>query len=229
MLDIILILVFLISFLIGKKIGAFKAIFAIISFFASFTIGKILTPIIMPHLLKTSMYDNLFISFKDMLNLEETINNISRNAQTSLLSELPFGSNIIEKLIENNNVSIYEMLGVDQFADYVAGMLAYITLFIGTSIVVFIAVYIIIIIIGFSLDVFTKLPIISTFNGILGGILGIVNTAFILWFIAIIIEIFMMNTYAITFNEMVSKSILGEIFFSNNIFIYWLKNLLTVG
>ncbi|MFV0519707.1 MAG: CvpA family protein [Lachnospirales bacterium] len=229
MLDIILILVFLISLLIGKKIGAFKAIFAIISFFASFTIGKILTPIIMPHLLKTSMYDNLFISFKDMLNLEETINNISRNAQTSLLSELPFGSNIIEKLIENNNVSIYEMLGVDQFADYVAGMLAYITLFIGTSIVVFIAVYIIIIIIGFSLDVFTKLPIISTFNGILGGILGIVNTAFILWFIAIIIEIFMMNTYAITFNEMVSKSILGEIFFSNNIFIYWLKNLLTVG
>ncbi len=227
MLDLGLILIFIISFFIGTKIGAFKAIYAIVSFFASFTLGRFITPLLMPLLLKTKMYDSLFIYCKDMLGFEEKVNEMSRNAQAKLISELPFGGNVVEKILENNNTSIYDRLGVDKFADYVAGMLSSIILFIGTSIVVFFAIYIIIIILGFSLDLFSKFPIVSQLNRFLGGILGVINSAFIIWLIAILIEIFMMNTFAIKFHEIVDNSLLGEFFFSHNVFILWLKNFFT--
>ncbi len=227
MLDLGLILIFIISFLVGKKIGAFKTIYAIVSFFASFTIGRFLTPLLMPYLLKTKIYENLFIYCKDMLGLEDKVNELSRNAQAKLISELPFGGNIVEKLLENNNTSIYDRLGVDKFADYIAGMLSHIILFVGASIVIFFAVYLIILILGFSLDLFSKFPVVGTINGILGGLLGVINSAFIIWLIAILIEIFMMNTFAIKFHEMIDNSLFGEYFFSHNVFILWLKDFLT--
>ncbi len=218
MLDILLIAILISGFLIGKKIGFLKTVYVFISFFASFIAVKFFTPLLMPVLIKTTYYKDMVLKFSEYLNLEEAVNDIAVTGQNQVIAETPILEPFMDKLIENNNIDIYEMLGVEKFTDYLSNMVAYAITFIGASIVIFILSSLALTIVGFILKVFSKLPIISTINGLIGGLIGLFNTVIILWVVAIAINVFGFNGLAIEFNAMVEQSIFAKVFFDSNIF-----------
>ncbi len=218
MLDILLISILILGFLIGKKIGFIKTVYVFISFFASFIAVKFFTPLMMPVIMKTTYYKDMVLKFSEYFDVEEAVNDVAIAGQNQVIGEIPVLEPFMDKLIENNNIDIYEMLGVETFTDYLANMVSYAITFIGASIIVFICSSLILTVIGFVLKVFSKLPIISTINGLIGGLIGLFNTAIILWVIAIAINVFGFNGLAIEFNAMVNESIFAKVFFDSNIF-----------
>ena len=64
-------------------------------------------------------------------------------------------------LIENNNREVYQMLGVEQFGDYVGGYLADTVVKAAASILLFAVVFILLHIVAAWLDLIARLPIIK--------------------------------------------------------------------
>ncbi len=213
MIDIILIVVLLTGFLIGKKIGFLKSIYMFVSFVISLFCVKIFTPLLMPFLIKTERYKSLVLKISEFFDLETTTNNLANNAQEELTNQFSYMEPFVKQILDNNEVNIYETFQIGTISDYISNALAYVVTYLGTSIFVFIATTIILWLIGILLKLFTKLPIISTIDSILGGILGLINTTIILFVLVLGINTFAFDSFAIKFNNMVSESFIAKYFF----------------
>lgn len=84
-------------------------------------------------------------------------------------------------LTQNNNNEVYQMLGVEQFTDYIGNYLANITLNLIGFILSFIVVYLVIRLLMRWLDLVTKLPVLSGLNKLAGGVMGGVQGLLYVW------------------------------------------------
>lgn len=216
--DIILIGLLVLGFLLGKNIGVIKMVYNFCAMIISFILLRIITPIIMPIVVKTPVYDLVYDKVVSTFKINDSLNNLTRAAEASFIEQIPIADSFKGQLIENNNVDIYEALGVSTFADYVNNMITYVLVFIGTSIVVYICICLIMFILSSSFDIFSKLPIISTVNSLIGGLFGLCTTVLIIWFAAYIINLFVFGGFANSFNEFVNNGYISKMFFTHNIF-----------
>ena len=89
------------------------------------------------------------------------------------IEELKLPEQMKRILIENNNREVYQMLGVEQFGDYVGGYLADTVVKAAASILLFAVVFILLHIVAAWLDLIARLPIIKGLNQIAGAVLGL--------------------------------------------------------
>ncbi len=225
MIDIVLIFILLMGFLIGKKIGFLKSVYVFVSFFASFISVKFFTPMIMPILVKTNYYGDMVNKFKELINVEDVVDDMSTSVQSELLSEYSIFEPIISSVIKNNNIDMYEAFNIDTAVEYVANAFAYTLTYLGACIVVFILTSFILMIFGALLKIFSKLPIISTINALLGGIIGLFNTSVLLWLSALIINVFRFGDFVVQFNTIVNDSYIAKYFFNASFFINIINNI----
>lgn len=94
-------------------------------------------------------------------------------------SDLP--QTIKDILIENNNSEVYEMLGVDAFADYIGRYLAEIILNSVVFLALFLIFYVVIRLVVSWLDIIAKLPVLSGINKLAGALLGLAQGLVFLW------------------------------------------------
>lgn len=92
-------------------------------------------------------------------------------------------------LLTNNNSKIYDKLGVDNFASYVAKYMASVVVNIVGFMLTLIVVTIILRAIIFSLNVIADLPVFGFVNRLAGGVLGMIGVLIIVWVAFVIITL----------------------------------------
>lgn len=112
------------------------------------------------------------------------------SAQRISIEQMNLPQSVKDILLENNNSEIYQLLGVDQFTEYVSTCLADMLINTISTILLFLVISIVIHILIRWLDLIARLPIISGLNHIAGAILGLAQGLLLLWIAGFILSLF---------------------------------------
>ena len=105
----------------------------------------------------------------------------------TIIENLNLPQNVKAALIENNNHEVYELLGVNAFADYIGNYLADMILNSVGFVLLFAIVYLLIRLVVRWLDLIARLPILSGMNKIAGALLGGVQGLLFLWILCLVL------------------------------------------
>ena len=134
------------------------------------------------------------------------------SVQRSIIEEMDLPEQLKDALLENNNSEVYEALGVSSFTHYVSRYLANSLINIISFFLLFAAVFGGLRVLSVSLNVVSRLPIISGLNRLAGAALGGAEGIFFVWIAALLITLF-------------SATAIGELFLNqieSNIWLTWL-------
>lgn len=143
------------------------------------------------------------------------------NEQTKLIERLnlPVPGGIKEGLIRNNNPEIYKLLGADNFKEYIGGYIANFYLSIIAFVVLLCVVKAVLYLIGQSVQLLAKLPIISFADKWLGLGLGLIKGFVGIWIGTIVVAFLVGFPKFQTLSVLLSESTLGKWFYENNMIL----------
>ncbi|RHP54004.1 CvpA family protein [Clostridium sp. AF29-8BH] len=142
----------------------------------------------------------------------EAVDAAPPSVQRSIIEEMELPEQLKDALLENNNSEVYEALGVSSFTHYVSRYLANSLINIISFFLLFAAVFGGLRVLSVSLNVVSRLPIISGLNRLAGAVLGGAEGIFFVWIAALLITLF-------------SATAIGELFLNqieSNIWLTWL-------
>lgn len=161
----------------------FSAFSIIIAIFLAVQLGPYLGKVIQ----KTPVYTSVSGSIEEKLDERAAAEAEKVSQQIEEINNYPLPKSLKEALIENNNNQIYEALGVKQFNQYVASYMACLIINAVSFLIVLLVSFIILKIIGASLDLISKLPVLNGINTLGGIALGAVHGLILLWILCIVV------------------------------------------
>ena len=114
---------------------------------------------------------------------------IQKEDEWMIIETLPIPEQMKQLLVENNNIEVYKMMGVEFFRDYVAGYLADMILKAAVFVVLFFIIYIILQVGVTWLDLIARLPILSGINKMAGALLGAVQAMIFIWILCLVFTV----------------------------------------
>lgn len=143
------------------------------------------------------------------------------NDQTQLINhlQLPIPNGIKESLIQNNNSEIYKLLGVDNFSEYIGGYIANFYLSIIAFVIVWCVIKAILYIVGESIHLLSRLPIIRFADKWFGLVVGILKGVIGVWFGTIILAFLIAVPEFQTLSILLADSTIAKWFYENNIIL----------
>lgn len=136
----------------------------------------------------THVYTWIADGMKETMGIEEELPDIQVPAkQRMVIENLNLPDDVKQILLENNNSQMYQILGVDAFAEYIGNYLANLIMNSLGFVILFLAVYILLHLIMKWLDLVARLPILYGMNHVAGAILGGIQGLFFLWIAALLI------------------------------------------
>ncbi|HHX62665.1 MAG TPA: CvpA family protein [Epulopiscium sp.] len=168
---------------------------------------------------KTFLYDGLQkVAISNVKGLQAVM---GLNEQTKLINSLNLAipNSIKEGLIQNNNPEIYKLLGVDNFEAYIGGYIANFYLSIIAFILLWCVVKAILHLIGESIHILTKLPLIRFADRWMGFIVGLVKGILGIWIGTVILAFLIGLPKFQALSVLLSQSILGQWFYENNLIL----------
>ncbi len=214
--DIVIIIIILFFIFKFASKGLVQNILKSCSWLISLLVTYFLYPVISGLIRNTFIFDSLRESVYGVMSLD-TLSAESGSGQIDAINSLTLPEALKELLIDNNNSVIYDLLGVSNLQEYIAGYIANIILNIIISIVVFIIIIVIIKAVSGALQLAVKLPVIKQVNGIGGGILGLFWGVVFVWVIMAISTLFIATPFFADIIGAVDNSIIGKILYDNNI------------
>lgn len=118
------------------------------------------------------------ITAGDILNI---LGEIPKDEQIKEIENASMPAFLKDLLMENNNTTIYEELGVKSFPEYVASYISRMVLNILSFLVTFLIAIIIVKALMVAVNIIGELPVLGTVNHIAGGALGLVLALVIVW------------------------------------------------
>lgn len=184
--------VYLLSMILyGHYRGFIRLAVSMVALIAALTIVHVSMPKVTEYLKEnTKIQQTLSESMKEAAGIglsEETEGEDAPSIQRTVIENLNLPENIKTALIENNNHEVYELLGVNAFADYIGNYLADMILNSIGFVVLFALVYLLIRLIVRWLDLIARLPILSGMNKIAGALLGGVQGLIFLWILCLVL------------------------------------------
>ncbi|HJD28486.1 MAG TPA: CvpA family protein [Candidatus Blautia avicola] len=146
--------------------------------------------------------------------------------QNQFIQELPLPENVKALLIENNNAQGYQHLLAETFTEYISRSIAAVAVSILGMIVTFLAISIILHIIGGILNSIFSLPVLNLFNRVGGAALGIIQGVFVVWIIFLALSLFWDTSWAQTGVSMVKENPVTNYLYENNLLAGFLSGLL---
>ena len=128
------------------------------------------------------------------------------SVQRTIIENLNLPQNVKSALIENNNHEVYELLGVNAFADYIGNYLADMILNSVGFVLMFAIVYLLIKLVVRWLDLIARLPILSGMNKIAGALLGGVQGLIFLWILCLVLTACSGTSWGMTLIRQVEAS-----------------------
>lgn len=120
----------------------------------------------------------LGITADDIMNM---IGDIPKDVQIQEIENAPLPQFLKDQLLENNNSTIYDELGVQSFPNYVAAYISRLVLNLLAFLVTFLLAIIIVKALMFAVDIIGELPVLGLVNCIAGGALGLALAVVVVW------------------------------------------------
>lgn len=180
-LDVTVVLIITICTYRGYTRGFMQTLFSLVSLFLSLFLVQILYPILSRFLRTTPLFNKLKDSIIDSMGISYSFQNTNQLQQAEIINSLPLPDTITTILNNNNNTHIYNLLNVTSIEEYIGVFFATAIINIMSFIILFIVISVILKLSPFSISIFTKLPIIRSFNKLFGGIIGFIQSVFIIW------------------------------------------------
>ena len=166
------------------SIGAFIITLAAVKFVSPYMTDAIMA--------NTDVRDSISAFVLETVGLdEETEPFLNEPAlQRMAIEGLKIPESIKEDLIENNNSEVYQILGVDRFAEYVGTYASRLAVNWICSIILFAVIFIILHLLIAWLDLLARLPILYGLNKIAGTFLGLAQGLILVWIGALFLDLF---------------------------------------
>lgn len=199
----------------GFLYTTFKTLSTILSLYLSYIGYKSVNSI----LRETFLYDWLQkVAVSNVNGIQEAM---GLNEQTKLIDalSLPIPSGIKEGLVRNNNPEIYQLLGADNFKEYIGGYIANFYLSIIAFIILLCVVKAVLYLIGESIQVLAKLPIINFADRWLGLGIGFIKGVMGVWIGTIVMAFLVGLPKFQGLAVLLSESTIGKWFYENNLIL----------
>ena len=191
---------------------------------ASLFIVTKVSPYVSDFLIKnTTLYDNVrekIIRAYETKN-EEDLKSIDRDGgsdkEDDLIDSFGFPDIISDTLRSNNTSDIYNRLAVTIFRDYIAGYLSALSIKAGTFVGLFLLLTIIWLILITAIKILEKIPVLRTFNRLLGMAMGITLSLVFVWVFFLATMMFFANSFGNWVFAQVKADPILTYLFNNNI------------
>lgn len=225
MLDLLIVLVILVFVLIGAKKGLIQSLMGVFNFVFALFFTRLIYPVVTKVLLST---DFIYTPIKDnvskTLDIEKTIKATGDVSKNEIINSFEFPDAITKMLKENNNPEIYKILEVNKFETYLESYLTNFIISIIASIIVFIIAFAISSFIIVSINLVTKLPVVSGLNYTVGGsLLGFVKAIILIWIVMIALSVLISKDPNCDFAILLKQSNIGLFLYNNNIIFNLIK------
>lgn len=202
----------------GLVMGLFELAGLILSFFVSYNYSYMMQDILMS---STGTFGYVKESVAERLaQIFESQSTVDVGGIFKGFDKLPFD---IQKLLNDFIFKDAINEAVTQYIDTLADRIATIFIFIISFAITFLIVYFILMIAANILNTMFKAPILSTFNKIFGGGLGILKSVVMIYIIFAIASPFIsMSKPDNSFTTMILESRSSEVFYENNLILNYL-------
>lgn len=219
LLDGIIIAVIALSAITAYYRGFLYTTFKVLSTIIAIYLSNIWHQPINSILSKTFLYD--LLQKIAMSNVEGIQNLMGLSEQTRFIdnTNMLVPETVKEGLIRNNNPEIYKMLGADSFNEYIGGYIADFYLNIIAFIILLALIKAALNLIGESIRLLSKLPIIGFADRWLGLVVGIIRAFIGIWISAIVMTFLIGIPRLHGLSEQLSQSNLGMWFYENNLIL----------
>ena len=222
--DILVLTILTICFVMGIWRGLAGSLFKIGAAIGGFIACRALFPIVSGMVRNTWIYDKVKEGVIENLGLETTITSYTQTQQANVINGLPLPDSFKLGMMENNNSVAYDLLKATNIVDYIGGYVANIIISVGTAAVLFLAVMIVIRILGYGTGLLNKMPVIRCFNRAGGGILGLCWGVIIVWLMFTVITLFLSAPWFYDKYEVIQQSIIAKLLYDNNIIVNLIIN-----
>lgn len=150
---------------------------------------------------------NTFLEAVGEVSLDEQI----RQVTNSMLPDF-----IKEALLENNNSTIYEELGVTSFWGYLGSYIARMLIRVASFLVTFLFAIIIVRALMVAVDLIGELPILGTINHWGGAAVGLVIAIVIVWILFLLVTVTYSTTFSAACIEQIEGNVLLKFLYDSN-------------
>lgn len=220
--SVIVVLVFLVLMTVGYRKGFVEIALSLSATILAMILVVFVSPLISGAIITyTEIDDQISDSFVEYILANENVvykidDKVEVYDEVQAVMDIQLPDVLREKILEDNTTSMYEMLGVSNFYEYVGRYIANWIIKIATFVITMIAVLLFMKMFVFSLLVITKIPIINEVNRIGGLVLGAAAGVLILWLLFIVADLMHQMQWSITFiEELTSYKMLDVLYKSN--------------
>lgn len=152
-------------------------------------------------------------------NIRETIITAYENKylENGTVESLGFPELIMDSIESNSDGSLYEKIAASIFTDYISGYLSTLAIKAGTFVGLFILLAIVELILILAIKILEKIPVLKTFNRLLGMATGITLGLVFVWIFFIAVMMFFGHSFGNWVFAQVKASKLLTYLFNNNI------------
>lgn len=204
--------------LVGYKRGFLRIAVSLIGLLVVIVISLKLSPFVSEYVTNnTQIYDSAKHKIVELYDEKNGTldNSISENQNLTIKSyNLP--DLISSALVTNNTSEMYSILAASLFEEYIAGYLAVICIKAGSFIAVFIALEILLFLLKLTIKIIEKIPVLKTFNKILGLVAGVSTVLIFVWVFYIGIMMFFADSLGEWLLAQINSSTFLTFLFNNN-------------
>lgn len=216
-LDGIVAVVLIAAILIGAGRGFIKSVLKTFSSVLSLGISYALHPIITRGINATPIFDVLKSGIAGQLGLSLDPTQTTKAEQINMITDLNLPDFVTERLIENNNSVVYDLLDVHGIADYICGYIANMIIGIIVIVILTFVVKLILRAIYRTSDLISKLPIVHQLNYLGGAVLGLVSGLIVVWIVLMVSMIFVTSDSYTVMLDAINNSVLCKLLYDNNV------------
>lgn len=160
--------------------------------------------------------DRYGITAQDILGV---IGEIPQDQQIQQIEESLLPDFLKDKLLENNNSTIYEMLGVSTFPEYVAAYISRMVVKVVSFLVTFLLAIIIVKALMVAVDILGELPGVGALNRFGGAMVGIFAALLIVWLMFLVITVLYSTEIGASCFEMIEQSKILTFLYEKNVLL----------
>lgn len=217
--DGVVILVLLLGFLIGRRNGLVKMLMRVVYSIASFGASLFFYPIVSGFIRQTPLFDSVKDGVISALGLETAVQAYTKQQEVNIISSLQLPDAFKDKMLENNNSVIYDLLGADSFVSYIGGFIAGVIINVVLVWVLFILFMFLLRVVLKGAGLISKLPVIRGIDRIGGALLGLFLAVLVIWTGCSIIYAFVTKPFMFSVYTEIAASKTAAAFYEHNLLL----------
>ena len=208
--------------ILGMKKGLVRMLLSFGSIFVVLILVNFLNPIAKQTLSNSPVYDSVYSRVDEYIaqNIKDATKNATdtgEKSQEKIINDLPLPASVTKSLNENNNDTSYAEMKVNKFEDYLTTALTDMIIGALSFILLFIIIMILLKVLIRVMDIVTKLPVIHAFNAAGGGLVGLIESVFIIWIACIIVTVFSTTDWGKTICDGIASNEVLSWIYDNNL------------